>query len=453
VLLKIAEEKDVAGAKMLKVRIKQYENVIENYSRNPRPPEPPVVVTARDMLVKLGRQLEERREELRAEVAAQIKAGDVPGTMNQLKLQKLLANTLAEHLTTLDEDIQTQEKVIEPLSKTHAEMDTVTAEIKSDELFAASLNEKIQRLQVEVRGANRIQLYQEAELQKKDTKKQLLGAIAAPVLVFFLTCMLLAMGEHRKRRIHHAGEVSRGLGIRVVGAVPDLPNLEHRLVGPTGEPELEGHPALESIDALRTLLLHDTGKGPVRVVMVTSAVAGEGKTTLASHLASSLARAGRKTLLVDGDLRAPALHQLFEVPLQPGFSEVLLGEVEIADAVQPTTLDGLSVLPAGQWDRTVLQALARDGLEGVFDKLRQEFEFIVVDSHPVLAATDSLLLARKADGVLLSVLRQVSQMPQVYAADQKLAGLNVRMLGAVVNAADPNEMFSGAGVPAATAAA
>ena len=151
---------------------------------------------------------------------------------------------------------------------------------------------------------------------------------------------------------------------------------------------------LDSFDSIRTQLLRDDGAEAARVLLVTSAAAGEGKTTLAGHLASSLARAGRKTLLIDGDLRRPSVHQLFELPQQPGFSEVLLGEVEAADAVQNTPQDGLAVIAAGQWDREVMQALARDGLEGIFEKLREEFDFIIVDSHPVLSATDSLLIGQ-----------------------------------------------------------
>jgi capsular exopolysaccharide synthesis family protein len=176
--------------------------------------------------------------------------------------------------------------------------------------------------------------------------------------------------------------------------------------------------------------------------MVTSAAEGEGKTTLASHLAGSLARAGRKTLLIDADLRQPAVHQLFETPLQPGFSEVLLGEVEVADSIQATTIDGLSIIAAGQWDREVIQSLARGGMEGVFDKLREEFDFIIVDSHPVLAATDALLIGQHVDAVLLSVLKQVSQMPRVYTACHRLTALNIRVLGAVVNGTDPDEVFT-----------
>jgi capsular exopolysaccharide synthesis family protein len=253
--------------------------------------------------------------------------------------------------------------------------------------------------------------------------------------------MGLALIEYRKRRVRSASEISRGLGIRVVGAVPRARHLE-RCLGNDGELDLAGTPVIESIDAIRTRLLHDANTRSTRLVMVTSATAGEGKTTLAGHLASSLARAGRKTLLLDGDLRRPSLHELFELPLQPGFSEVLLGEVDLADAARETHQENLSVIAAGQWDREVLLALARDGLEGVFEKLIDEFDFVIIDSHPVLAATDSLLIGRQVDAVILSVLGEVSQMPRVYAAQQQLAGLGVRVLGAVVNGTDPEEVFT-----------
>src|SRR5205085_4435697 len=111
------------------------------------------------------------------------------------------------------------------------------------------------------------------------------------------------------------------------GAVPASADVE-QIINAPAEQELEGHAVLESVDRSRTLLVHDADVQSTRALTVTSAEAGEGKSTLASHLASSLSRAGRKTLLVDGDLRQPALHQLFEVALQPGFSEVLLGEVD-----------------------------------------------------------------------------------------------------------------------------
>src|SRR5581483_5784924 len=114
------------------------------------------------------------------------------------------------------------------------------------------------------------------------------------------------------------------------------------------------------VDALRTLLLRGAGEGP-QVFMVTSAVGGEGKTTLAAQLASSLARAWRKTVLIDGDLSKPAAHRRFDVPLEPGLSEVLRGETEAGDDPPPTAETRLWVMSAGHWHSHAVQALAQDG--------------------------------------------------------------------------------------------
>jgi Mrp family chromosome partitioning ATPase len=143
--------------------------------------------------------------------------------------------------------------------------------------------------------------------------------------------------------------------------------------------------------------------------------------------------------------------------LQPGFSEVVLHEVELPDAVRPTTIDPkLFILPAGLWDRNVVQELAKSSVPSIFEKLRDEFDFIIVDSHPILAATDSLLLAQYADAVIVSLMRDVSQMHNVHTACQQLATLGIRVFGAVVSGM-PMSTFakahSPAPAPAATAAA
>jgi capsular exopolysaccharide synthesis family protein len=234
--------------------------------------------------------------------------------------------------------------------------------------------------------------------------------------------------------------VVAGLAMRVVGAVPELPG--KRMGDDPAAEELIRHNLIESIDAIRTMLLRNASAENLRVVMVTSAESGEGKTTLASNLAMSLARAGRKTLLIDCDLRQPATHQMFELPLQPGFSEVVLNEVELPDAVRVTQVDpNLYLLPAGLWDRNVVQELAKDGVTSIFEKLRDEFDFILVDSHPVLAATDSLLIAQHVDAVIVSLMRDVSQMNNVHTACQQLTTLGIRVFGAVMSGM-PMKSFS-----------
>jgi capsular exopolysaccharide synthesis family protein len=146
-----------------------------------------------------------------------------------------------------------------------------------------------------------------------------------------------------------------------------------------------------------------------------------------------MARSGRKTLLIDCDLRNPSAHKLFNVALEPGLASVLRGEISVEDALHATQATGLWIMPAGACDGEALSMLARDGVLPVFERLRNDFDFIVVDSSPVLPVADSLMIAQQVDGVLFAILREVSRLPKVHEAYQKLVTLGVRMLGAVVN--------------------
>jgi capsular exopolysaccharide synthesis family protein len=187
------------------------------------------------------------------------------------------------------------------------------------------------------------------------------------------------------------------------------------------------------VDAARAFLLHAARQQETRVVMVTSAVGGEGKTSLATQLAASLARAGRKTLLVDFDLRNPAAHRLFDLPRGPGVAELLRGEASLEAVVHPTANGSLALLPAGQCDEPAVQALAREDLARLFARLKEQFDFVIVDSAPVLPVADTLLVAQHVDGVIFSILHEVSRLPRVYAAYQRLGMLGIRLLGAAVS--------------------
>ena len=127
--------------------------------------------------------------------------------------------------------------------------------------------------------------------------------------------------------------------------------------------------------------------------MITSAAGGEGKTTLASQLARQVYPGQglwRKTLLVDGDLRNPAAHKVFDLPLEPGLCELLRGEANAADVVKPTLLSRLWLLPAGHWDAHAIQALAQDDVRGKLEQLKEHYDFIIIDSCPVLPVADAL---------------------------------------------------------------
>jgi capsular exopolysaccharide synthesis family protein len=172
----------------------------------------------------------------------------------------------------------------------------------------------------------------------------------------------------------------------------------------------------------------------MQVVMVTSATQGEGKTSISSQLATSMATAGMRTLIVDCDLRNPSIHKLFDLGLTSGVSEILTQDADPSDAIQPTTIPNLWVIPAGQCSNRVVAALAQGHpLETLFNRLRGQFDFVIVDSCPVLPVADALLIGQHVDGVLFSIMQDISQIPKVVLASEKLNQLNIPVLGAVVN--------------------
>ncbi|MBY0528428.1 MAG: polysaccharide biosynthesis tyrosine autokinase [Gemmataceae bacterium] len=437
-------------------QVKQYlqrkahvDDLIERYDKEALNPGELTRIRALQQRESITKSLESRMAYLRTEIAKRYKQkarDDYQTVLTQLKSELEL---IQENEKNLRDQLEALTKESEKIGTTSTEMELVRADIRREEKAIEQVGDESQRLTVELRSPPRVSLYQEAGVQKKDAKRQFMAMLVAPIGAFSAVCLCVAFFEFRSRRIQTSEEVATGLGMRVVGSVPAI---AHKRAAGKGA-DLDEHTLLESIDGIRTLLLRDASVEATRVVMVTSAVSGEGKTTLASHLATSLARAGRKTLLIDSDLRRPAAHQLFELPLQPGLSEVLMREVHVAEATRSTAVDGLWMMPAGQWDREVMHALARDGIEEVFDKLKSEYDFIVVDSHPVLPANDSLLIGQHVDAVLLCVLRDVSQAPRVYAACQRLGTLGIRVLGAVVNGMEPDDCYGGYQYTAQTAQA
>jgi succinoglycan biosynthesis transport protein ExoP len=423
-------------AKGHQVRIDRLRQIIKEYERAGSHSDEPTLVRAREQLDEAQKGLEERRTALLADVGKRARArakDEYDAAVVQLQTD---IDSLAAQEKTLETEATALAGKAKTIGTSSTELEMLRAKIDREKKYADKVWDDVELLKAELKSPPRVTLLQEAALQKKDIKRQVAATAAAPLAVLILVALGVAMLEFRARRIRSAEEVAVGLGIRVVGAVPQLQRQADAK---------QQECVVESIDAIRTLLLHDANVEAARVVMVTSAAPGEGKTTLACSLADSLARAGRKTLLIDCDLRTPAAHQMFELPLQPGFSEILLGEIDVADTIQATPVPGLALITAGQWDREVLRALAREGTQVIFEKLKEEYEFIVVDSHPVLAATDSLLLGQHVDAVLLSILRDVSRSPHVYSAAQRLATLNVHVLGAVVNGADADDVYVSAG--------
>ncbi len=324
-----------------------------------------------------------------------------------------------------------EEKTAQLDKRTETVVDVVTRKTELDNLqdISNDMISKLESLDIELNAPAQIQQKHGAVPTKGiNTAQHYSIAIIGGLAGFALTCFGIAYLEFRNRRLNAPDEVDEGLGIRVVGTLPALSS--RKALDPN-------HPIVaqltESIDGVRTILMHDSTAKKRQVVLVTSAATMEGRTTVASQLAASLARAGRRTLLIDGDLRRPALHSLFDVPLEDGLCEVLRAEVDVSDVIRPTHAEGLWLLTSGYCDIDAIHALATEQMQPVFDKLRAEYDFIIIDGAPVLGMSDALIFGQYSDGAILSVRRDHSQMPKINQAADLLRGVGIRIIGSVVN--------------------
>ena len=345
------------------------------------------------------------------------------------KRYKLTFGMLQGQLNAAAKALETKMADLKKRVERSTELETRDEELKQLQQIANDMSVKLESLDIDAHAPSQIQPLQPAVATKNiNTAEHYAIAILGGLTGFGLTCLGIGYLEFRTRRLNGPDEVDEGLGIRVVGTLPGLSS--RKALDPN-------HPIVaqltESIDGVRTILMHDSTSKRRQVVLVTSAATMEGRTTVASQLAASLARAGRRTLLVDGDLRRPALHALFDAPLEDGLCEVLRAEVDVSDVIRPTHAEGLWLLTAGYCDIDAIHALATEQMQPVFDKLRAEYDFIIIDGAPVLGMSDALIFGQYSDGAILSVRRDQSQMPKIHQAAELLRGVGIRIIGAVVN--------------------
>lgn len=198
-----------------------------------------------------------------------------------------------------------------------------------------------------------------------------------------------------------------------------------------------GSPRAEAHRALRTnLQFLDFDRG-ARVLVVTSAVPGEGKSTSAANLALALAETSKRVLLVDADLRRPALAKYLGLEGDTGLTDVLIGSATLNEAVQRWGSGGLYVLPAGRIPPNPTELLQSGGMRTLITQLESEYESVIFDAPPLLPVADAAILARRTSGaIVVSAVRTVRK-PQLRAALATLERIDAQVLGIVVTMIPP----------------
>jgi capsular exopolysaccharide synthesis family protein len=233
-------------------------------------------------------------------------------------------------------------------------------------------------------------------------------------------------------RIKSPDDIKAHLGIRFLGFAPAIPRKmaeSNTTLGiPSAPAEFE-----EALRTVRANLFMNAPRHGTKTVLLTSTGPGEGKTRLAADLAIALARARLRVLLVDADMRRPGIHKIFNERRVPGLAGVLAGEVPMDDAVRPSEVSGLSLLTAGVASGSPGDLLQLDVLEQALGVVRDRFDWIVIDSPPVMVASDAKSLSDVASAVIFVVGAQMTTRANAIAALEQLDGARGKIIGAVLS--------------------
>jgi len=278
-----------------------------------------------------------------------------------------------------------------------------------------------------------------------------LGIVLGLAAIFFL--------EYMDRSIKSPEELERVTKFASLGVIPAAGSVNSRSYGGYGYgrttpqlravespvdpqagidllPHVDGRsPIAEAYRAFRTSLLLASASSP-KVIVITSSFAREGKTTTSVNLATVLAQMGKPVLLVDADLRRPRLQKIFRGKMNLGLVNYLAANMQVEDVVQETGVPNLHVVLSGPTPPNPSELLASDRMKHLIHEVRARYAYVIFDSPPVMAVTDSIVLAANADGVVLCVHGGHTPRDLVQRAAERLRQSNIPVLGAILNNLD-----------------
>ena len=188
----------------------------------------------------------------------------------------------------------------------------------------------------------------------------------------------------------------------------------------------------ESYRSLRTNIQYSSIDKQVKTLVVTSSNAGEGKSTVAGNLAYTFFQSGKRVLIIDCDLRKPSLHRKFNVSNEVGLTDVLVGTSEL-NKVMKKIDDNLYLLTTGTLPPNPAEIIGSNTMENFLDECKINFDYIILDTPPILPVTDSKLLAIKADATVLVVRSEISKSKHVSQAFKELGKVNANVIGTILN--------------------
>ena len=332
------------------------------------------------------------------------------------------------------------------LGRSSIDVELMRSEISGLESVLHTVGDEIERTTVELKTASRIRILNLAsDATVPESIKRIIRAAFFGMIGLVVPFGLLLLWDLTRGRVNNAEGASQSLSLPSIGRIPLVPGnpLMRRDLEPSHGIEPAEAEMDEAIDGLASMILYSSQIDKRQVFMVSSAMPGEGKSTVSCQLAQSLARAGKSVALVDFDLRRPSIHRYLDLTLDPGLAQSLFGEISFEDTLQKTTVENLSVMTAGDWHGNLQERCTAGTVTDLFDYLRSTFDLVVVDSSPVLPVHDTRVIGKFTDGVILTLVRDKSRLSASAQACEILRSFGATLLGTVMIGASTYSGYSG----------
>ena len=370
----------------------------------------------------------------------------------RLEIQRIVNSVRTEYrqaaqlLVRRQEELAEQQKKVQSFNELKLTYDMLKTAFDTQNVTYTAVLTRIHEIEManaaNVRdGAVRIERKPKEETLAAKPRKVLIMALATFMGLAFgvgLAFLLDTLDTTLKSKEH----VSRYLGLNLLGYVPALPELASGGRHHTHFALAVGlHPrsaVAEAFRSIRTALSFSVAAQEVRHIMVTSASPSEGKTLVAANIAAAIAQTGKKVLLVDADMRKPAIHKIMEADQTPGLTNLLVGEGAscIEDVVRPTDVPNLFYIPCGPAPPNPAELMGCERMKVLLAKMVELYDRVILDTPPVVNVTDAAVLCNEAHGVVFVVRGFRTQREIARRALEILAHSNAQLLGAVLNNVD-----------------
>lgn len=282
---------------------------------------------------------------------------------------------------------------------------------------------------------NNIRIVDEAETPRSAASPNKLTNMALGLFGGSLLGIGLAFFfEYLDSRIKQPEEIKSYLGLPLLGMIPLFATKDT-----TGPPLIgNGMPNdfSEAFRSIRTNILFSSADAGSKTVVITSTGPGEGKSVVSANIAMSLALAGQRVLLIDADMRRPKIHELFGLALEPGLSNVMVGDSKASETVKRTLTPNLWLMAAGKHPPNPAELLGSRRFKDFLASLSDHFEWVIIDSPPVMAVTDASIIAHGATGVVFVVGSEMTHKGSAKAALEQLDSAKAKYIGGILNRVD-----------------